>query len=172
MSAPTGGGSGPRNPILIVGTPVVCVLRDTPVLTAEGYVKIQDLKENSRVIGTFTKNPIAVKSVVRNTVRIKDIPTDNLPYRIPKDFFADNTPSLDLFFSGYHGVILPASGTNFMVPTYLIPGLERATDQELEDFVEDGKIDYYHVELEESEGFIAGNVHTESLNLTSKLIRQ
>lgn len=172
MPVPTGGGSDPRNPILIVGTPIVCVLRDTPVLTAEGYVKIQDLTENSRVIGAFTKNPIAVKSVVRNTVGIKDIPTDNLPYRIPKDFFADNTPSLDLFFSGYHGVILHTSGTNFMIPTYLIPGLERATDQELEDFVEDGKIDYYHVELEESEGFIAGNVHTESLNLTSKLIRQ
>jgi hypothetical protein len=172
MPVPTGGGSDPRNPILIVGTPIVCVLRDTPVLTAEGYVKIQDLTENSRVIGAFTKNYIAVKSVVRNTVGIKDIPTDNLPYRIPKDFFADNTPSLDLFFSGYHGVILHTSGTNFMIPTYLIPGLERATDQELEDFVEDGKIDYYHVELEESEGFIAGNVHTESLNLTSKLIRQ
>ena len=93
----------------------------------------------------------------------------NFPRRVPKDFFATNRPSEDIFLSGGHRflVLQPSFKEFIKIPSAMFKNLDAYEIKDLEvlkQITHEESPRYYHIELENpEEGVIACGIAVESL---------
>jgi hypothetical protein len=75
------------------------------------------------------------------------------PVKIPQDFFKKGSPSLDMYVSRNHGIIVDET---------LVPAYKLMEAYGLEQCYEENTVEYYHIQLDDHYGILAENVHCES----------
>ncbi|MCB8875727.1 Hint domain-containing protein [Acidisoma silvae] len=130
-----------------------CFLPGTHILTPQGEVLIEDLRDGDMVITASGESvPIAAITTSRLSTQFADH-SKIMPVRIAAGAFAEGLPTRDLYVSPDHsfffdGVLVPAQ---LLINGSSIRQVSRA-----------GEITYYHLELEPHDLIIAEGVVTES----------
>ena len=150
--------------------PSVCVLKDTPICVGvKMYKKIQDLREGDSIIGAGSNTPKKIKQVVITSHKYTDIDPNNVPYKIPADFYAKNIPVQDIYISGTHAIVFSNSKKEtILISVIYADTFVPATVDELAAFGYP-EITYYNIELDEPDGMYAGGVPVETLGLRKSL---
>jgi BspA type Leucine rich repeat region (6 copies)/Hint domain len=150
--------------------PSVCVLKDTPICVGvKMYKKIQDLREGDSIIGAVSNTPKKIKQVVITSHKYSDIDPNNVPYKIPADFYAKNIPVQDIYISGTHAIAFSNSKKEtVLISVIYAEDFVPATVDELAAFGYPD-ITYYNIELDEPDGMYAGGVPIETLSLRKSL---
>lgn len=142
--------------------PVPCYLKGSLVLTESGYVPIENLKVDDRVLTKgriYNGNYIPNKRFVSRTIKWLDsfkpsnLNKDSLPICIEKDALGINYPNKDLYVSPDHGIIF---GNKFVSAKDLINDKTIYQDTECQD------IEYYHLELDIHSLIIVNGILGES----------
>ena len=132
------GGNGGSGIVILSYTAsasVSCILRGSNVLTSNGYKKIEDVGDSDLI---RTQDGRYVNKMIHKYVVPEN--RDNLPYRIPRDFFHTNVPNKDTFISPKHAIILKKN----MVTYPNVLGLTQENPS-------GDTIEYYHVEVPDFE---------------------
>ena len=149
----------------------VCVLKDTPICVGgvKMYKKIQDLREGDSIIGAVSNTPKKIKQVVITSHKYTDIDPNNVPYKIPADFYAKNIPVQDIYISGTHAIAFSnRKKETILISVIYADKFVPATVDELAAFGYP-EITYYNIELDEPDGMYAGGVPVETLGLRKSL---
>jgi hypothetical protein len=133
------------------------------------YKKIQDLREGDSIIGAGSNTPKKIKQVVITSHKYTDIDPNNVPYKIPADFYAKNIPVQDIYISGTHAIAFSNSKKEtILISVIYADTFVPATVDELAAFGYP-EITYYNIELDEPDGMYAGGVPVETLGLRKSL---
>jgi len=124
-----------------------CLLSNSPVLMEDKTEKlIKDLKKGDII---FPSQKIV--NVGYRQVDLSTIPRENLPYRVPKDFFSLGVPSADTYISGYHRIVRELTPNSLLgVQTFkLIPAEYRIDDEDvIRILTGEDEVRYYHIDAE------------------------
>jgi hypothetical protein len=111
---------------------ILCLYKDSTVLTPSGFIPVCDLKQDDYVI-THDYRLVKIKRIY--SFLIEPTP-EHLPWKIPKDFFFENYPPNDCHLTGGHLVLV---------------GKRWFRSKQNSNFVSQLKlnepIQYYHIEL-------------------------
>lgn len=129
------GGKGGSGIVILTYTAedVPCVCAGSEVLTETGYKPIESITRDDRIMtsdGRLVQAKLSAYRVVGNHT--------NIPFIIPKDFFAPNKPSRELYISGRHGINV---GQHLKMYPLRLRGIKRDTSRIGVAFK------YYHLEL-------------------------
>lgn len=119
------------NPVLYYSGPLPCLVKDTLILTSDGYVPVQDLKEGD-VLPNLDGDVTTVTGVFRRIIHKDD--KESVPYMIPKDYLAPGVPFENLRMSQNHAYY---HNGEWHHPKCSIPGLR---------LTESKGVEYYHVQ--------------------------
>jgi len=159
-----------------VGGPVICYAKGTKILTKKGFVAIEDLKLNDKILtkGKILFNPKPCEYILKDDdfklesiVWISKFTKRNLtkksaPICIKKDALKKNYPFEDLYVSPNHSIILKGK---MIHAKKLVNGKTIFQDFKKEE------VEYYHLELESHSAIIANGILSESyLDFTPFLI--
>jgi len=124
-----------------------CLLSNSPVLMEDKTEKlIKDLKKGDIIFPSQKIVNVGYKQVDLST-----IPRENLPYRVPKDFFSLGVPSADTYISGYHRIVRELTPNSLLgVQTFkLIPAEYRIDDEDvIRKLTGEDEVRYYHIDAE------------------------
>jgi hypothetical protein len=127
--------------------PPHCLLSNSPVLMEDKTEKlIKDLKKGDIIFPSQKIVNVGYKQVDLST-----IPRENLPYRVPKDFFSLGVPSADTYISGYHRIVRELTPNSLLgVQTFkLIPAEYRIDDEDvIRKLTGEDEVRYYHIDAE------------------------
>jgi hypothetical protein len=131
----------------VVSDPPHCLLSNSPVLMEDKTEKlIKDLKKGDIIFPSQKIVNVGYKQVDLST-----IPRENLPYRVPKDFFSLGVPSADTYISGYHRIVRELTPNSLLgVQTFkLIPAEYRIDDENvIRKLTGEDEVRYYHIDAE------------------------
>ena len=146
----------------------VCLLKNTPILTNnKKYVNIQDLRAGDYIQSVMYDKQQKIKRVVHNTHRFNELNPLNIPYKIPKHFI-NNLPIEDIYISGLHALIFIKDRVIDLVSVNSMKDFHPVDMEELRTlgYIDDNdEIEYYNIELEESDGMFVGGIPVETLSL-------
>ena len=145
-----GGGDGGSGIVILSYTATAslpCILEGTPILTNHGYKEIETITDDDLI---QTSDGRYIKSFIRSF----SVPSakHNLPYKIPKDYISNNTPSQDTYLSPEHAIIV--SNSTIFIPKHMnISQMDTSKNT----------IKYYHMEVPnfETDFIIANNMVIE-----------
>ena len=140
----------------------VCFLSNTRVQTTDCEHKlITDLREGDYIMSFPEKIPVKIKAIIKQNVEGVEIDRDNLPVKIPKALFGNDT---DIFLSGYHRIIFTVNDNELLgVQAFKLPGIEHLTIHEARKVTGEKNLHYYNIELEnKSTGLVISNLAVES----------
>lgn len=86
-------------PVLYYSGPLPCLVKDTEILTTEGYIPVQHLMKGD-ILPDLEGNQTKVVSIYRRIVH-KDDP-EYYPYLVPQDYFGEGKPFKTLKLSQNH----------------------------------------------------------------------
>jgi hypothetical protein len=134
-----------------------CLVEGTKVLTASGYVNVEDLKAGTRIV-TGDKRSVEVVKV--HSTKYNRTTSITSPYIIEKDAFGVNYPQQQIKISGRHTIQLK-SGL-WEVPSEAA----RSNNGKVRQVPIGSSVQYYHVELPdyEKDTMIADGLIVESYN--------
>uniref|UniRef100_A0A6C0AE72 Uncharacterized protein n=1 Tax=viral metagenome TaxID=1070528 RepID=A0A6C0AE72_9ZZZZ len=124
------------SPLISESLSLACLLSNTNILTKNGYIRIDSLK-NEDIIVSENKE-FKIKKIMHTEVKLID---KYMPFLLPKDFLNSNE---DLYLSQGHEIKVEGK---FKLPEHL--GLKRLS---IEEFLELNENKYYHIELYCEEG--------------------
>lgn len=138
-------------------TDTVCYAAGTRILTADGEITVEDIREGDLVVVVDggRRSVLPVKWVGVSPVNLAANPHPELvaPVRIAKGAFAENVPSRDLIVSPPHAIFV--DGT-------LIPAKMLVNDMTITREIDRSAVTYYHIELERHAIILADNLPAES----------
>ena len=119
---------------------------------------ISEIQPGEFVLSSITKKLTKVLEVRKTTVKLPLPSLENMPYLIPKDYFALNVPSMDTKISGNHQIIFQdASGQFVGIHTNKIFPDHYRLD------LDSNEVVYYHIKLESGkDAFFANDLAVES----------
>lgn len=112
--------------------PIPCFTEECELLTPQGYVRVDELKEGSLVV-TPDRRHLPIERIYSSSIFTTK---ETAPFRIPKDFFEDNVPSKDVVISPHHAYKIP--GGEWTIPVWT-PDLKQESIRK--------SITYYHLQL-------------------------
>lgn len=136
-----------------------CLLRGTPILTVDGYRKIEELAVGDLLPTMFGGiRPIQWIShySIKKSDPSKPWPKDARPVRIARSALAPNVPQADLYVTQAHGVFIDGVlvSAEYLVNDATITLCEASESQELE---------FFHVKLETHDVIYAEGAPVETL---------
>lgn len=144
------------------GEPIPCYSKGTLILTNQGYIKVEDIKEGDIVV---REGIIKMNSLEKNTdtkeapiiwirkFKPKILNSNSRPIRITKNAFGEECPFVDLYVSPNHSLFI----NDKMVTTHnLINGETIYQDNECE------SVEYYHLECHRHSAIYANGVLAET----------
>ena len=149
--------------INITDNPIVCYSKGTLILTNQGYLPIENIKNGDKVVtkGKIYENIFLQKNI--NTkeepviwiskFKVKDLNSISRPICIKKDAFGEDYPFVDLYVSPGHRVLL---NDEMVVASNIINEKTIYQDNKCE------CIEYYHLECEEHFAIYANGVLAET----------
>lgn len=136
-----------------------CFLRGTAVLTANGEVRVEDLRAGD-LLRTMDGRTMPVRWIARQSFRRSGARWEPhvLPVRIARHALDDRTPHADLYVSPYHclyldGVLIQAK--DLVNGTSIAPALPAAHET----------VDYYHLLLDSHEVVLAEGAPAETFRI-------
>jgi len=140
--------------------PVPCFSKGTFILTNQGYIKVEDIKEGDIVLreGIIT-NSILEKNMNEAPViwvgkfTVKTLNPISRPICITKNTFGENCPFVDLYVSPYHKLLINGQT---IASVSLINGETIYQDNECD------SVEYYHVECHIHSAIYANGVLAET----------
>jgi hypothetical protein len=134
-----------------------CLVEGTKVLTASGYVNVEDLKAGTRIV---TGDNRSVEVVKVHSTKYNRTTYITAPYIIEKDAFGVNYPQQQIKISGRHAIQLK-SGL-WEVPSEAA----RSNNGKVRQVPIGSSVHYYHVELPdyEKDTLVADGLIVESYN--------
>ena len=160
--------------IVEVQNDIPCFLNITEILTISEnqediYKPISCIRKGDFVKGAISGKPEKVIHCGYGEVSLDLLEKYNFPRRIPKDFFAPNRPTKDIYCSGGHSILaLIANSKEYLrIPTKMIKSLdpyEITQEDVIKEITGEDRVLYYHIELENAqEGVIASGLSVESM---------
>jgi hypothetical protein len=133
-----------------------CLVEGTKVLTASGYVNVEDLKAGTRIV-TGDKRSVEVVKV--HSTKYNRTSSITAPYIIEKDAFGVNYPQHEIKISGRHAIQLKSS-------LWELPSEAARANSKVRQVPIGGSVQYYHVELPdyEKDTMVANGLVVESYN--------
>ena len=155
-------------PLFFEQTPSTCLLKNTPILTNnKKYINIQDLCVGDYIQSVMYDKQQKIKRVVHNTHKFNELNPNNLPYKIPRNFI-NNRPIEDIYISGLHALIFIKNRELNLIQVNNMDDIYPVSIDELKSqgFINvNNEIEYYNIELEESDGMFVGGIPVETLSL-------
>jgi hypothetical protein len=153
--------------INITDAPVVCYAKGTLILTNQGYVPIQHIKEGNKIvikgeINNYTNiNPTAnteIKDVLWiSSYKVNALNLESRPICIKKNAFGENYPFEDLYVSPNHLIVININNViNMIRSKNLVNGTTIYQDMECDE------VEYYHLECETHSAIFANGLLAES----------
>ena len=143
--------------------PLICYAKGTLILTEEGYVPIENIREGDKVItkGKIINNQFIdpdAESKIEPVIwigsyKVIEVNSKTRPICIKKDAFGENYPFKDLYVSPHHGVFL---NDKMVVAKNIINGDTIYQNSEC------NEIEYYHLECENHSAIFANGILAES----------
>jgi hypothetical protein len=163
------------NPIIsqdLNPSPIVCFVKGSLILTKKGFIPIEDIKENNKII---TKGIIINNKFIKNNDKFKlntvlwvgkfkvfDLNKKSRPICIKKNALGKNTPFKDLFVSPRHSLII--NGKKVLAKNIV-------NEKTIFQVNECDSLEYYHLECKNHCIIIANGIYSESyLNKNNKYI--
>jgi hypothetical protein len=151
------------NQINIINQPIPCYSKGTLILTNQGYIKVEDIKEGDIVVreGIISSNGILEKNIdIKETPIIwigkfkpKILNSKSRPICITKNAFGEECPFVDLYVSPAHCLLI----NDKKVPSSnLINGITIYQDNDCE------TVEYYHLECDRHSAIYANGVLAET----------
>jgi len=140
-----------NKPLISESLSLACLLSNTNILTNEGFIKINELKENHVIICENKKHKII--RIMSTKINIIE---KEMPYKLPSGILGCKE---DLYLSQGHAIKIE---NKFFLPEYL--NLKRLS---IEEFLELREDKYFHIELECQEG---ENRRTNTLNANGVIV--
>jgi len=144
-------------------TDIICYARGTLILTKQGYVTIEDIKDGDKVVtkGKIFENTHFQKNI--NTkeesvlwiskFKVQNLDSKSRPICIKKNAFGEDYPFTDLYVSPGHRLLL---NDEMVIAQNIINGTTIYQDNECE------SVEYYHLECEDHSAIYANGVLAES----------
>lgn len=148
--------------INITENPNPCYSKGTLILTTEGYVPVENIKEGDKVI---TKGKIINNSYLNQTntkeepviwvgkFKVKKLDSTSRPICIKKDALGENHPFVDLYVSPHHSLLLNEK---------MIEAINLINEKTIYQDNMCECIEYYHLECEEHSAIYANGVLAET----------
>jgi len=146
-----------------IDTPVICYLKGTLILTQQGFVPIENIKANHKVVtkGKIHKNKyiksdatLELKPVLWiSKFKVFNLNTKSLPICIKQHALGENYPFKDLYVSPNHSLLI---NNKMVLAQNLVNNKTIYQDKECTD------VEYYHLECENHSAIIANGVLSES----------
>lgn len=162
--------------INIADAPVVCYAKGTLILTNQGYVPIEYIKEGNKIvikgeINNHTNiNPTAnteIKDVLWiSSYKVHALNLESRPICIKKNAFGENYPFEDLYVSPDHLILININNViNMIRSKNLVNGTTIYQDMECDE------VEYYHLECETHSAIFANGLLAESyLDLNNRSV--
>ena len=169
------GSNTPNTLFTYTGTPDICLLINTPVLTSlNKYINIQDLKIGDFIYAPISNTQHKIKRCIKNTHNYYHLNPYNVPYKIPKHFFtSQQIPTENIYISGFHSLIFFYNNVIKLLDVNQVQEFLQVDILELKSlgYVNDSdEIEYYNIELEEVDGMVVGGIPVETIGLKNQLI--
>ncbi len=149
--------------INITDDPIVCYAKGTLILTKRGYVPIENIRSNNKVI---TKGKIYDQKYIKTDAnekaapviwiskfKVKNMNSKSRPICIKKDALGENYPFQDLYVSPNHRLLLNGQ---MVTSKNIVNGKTIYQDNECK------RVEYYHLECEDHNAIYANGVLAES----------
>ena len=164
------GSNAPNTLFTYTGTPDICLLINTPVLTSlNKYINIQDLNIGDFIYAPISNEQRKIKRVIKNTHNYYHLNPYNVPYKIPKYFFtSQQIPTENIYISGFHSLIFFYNDMIKLLDVNQVQEFLPVDITELKNlgYVNDSnEIEYYNIELEEVDEMIVGGIPVETMGL-------
>ena len=132
-------------------TNVICLLETCNLMLTDGsYKNVKSIKTGDILRSALNGTDLHVLHCGYNVVRdLSRVPVSNHPMRIPEGFFAEGSPSRDVFISGHHRLFFTLNETTVGIQVFkLLPETNTLTMDKALEVVGSDVLKYYHVEVE------------------------
>ena len=157
-----------------VKAPIVCYVKDTLILTENGYIPIQNIKVGDNIItkGKIYKNSYinkkdnikSEKVIWISKFKVSDMNTESRPVCIKSWALGYNLPFKDLYVSPNHSVLISNKGIkhNYLIRGRMVPARRLINGRTIYQDNNCEEVEYYHIECKEHMAIIANGILSES----------
>lgn len=144
-----------QTPGFIYSTAVPCLLPGTLITLGNlEKVPIETITVGAYVMGCLSKTPKKVLGVSCENVGISQLQPTNKVFKIPKSSIGVECPANDLYISGHHRVFVSMDNNRVTaIPAYRLSVSEKVSYE---------MVEYWHLEVEDDDGFFANGLGVES----------
>jgi hypothetical protein len=143
--------------------PVVCYVKGTKILTNKGYVPIEEITKNHKIVikGKIYNNEVFVEEEKYSVepirwlghFTVRNLTKDSSPICIQKNALGKNKPFEDLYVSPCHGILF----NDTIIHAKKIVNKKTIFQDNNRD-----SVDYYHLELRNHHAILANGILSES----------